>query len=183
MFQPALFAMHAGAESAGSTVSLGTDVPALLSRLTAVSKRPRYSFMVLSLISRIAGDGGSAGPSVREGDGEIPIRDWLSNALMPVAQRDARRVAVMDRVRDDFARRGMLPSDQAEAERVVDAEVRKRVRTSGLCNVSRVVSELVEAGLLSRHYQGYRVDHENRGAQRQVVYSLTDDARRLLAAT
>ena len=64
---------------------------------------------------------------------------------------------------------------------MMEEEVRKRVRSSAVCNVSRAVSELVKAGLLNRHYQGYRVDHENRGAQRQAVYSLTADARRLLA--
>jgi predicted transcriptional regulator len=53
-----------------------------------------------------------------------------------------------------------------------DAEVRERVRASGMTSISRAVSELVRAGLLKRHYQGYRVDHENRGAQRQAVYTI-----------
>jgi DNA-binding MarR family transcriptional regulator len=55
-----------------------------------------------------------------------------------------------------------------------------RVRISGKANVSRAVSELVKAGLLRRHYQGFRVDHRNRGAQRQVVYSLTTAAKAVL---
>jgi len=40
---------------------------------------------------------------------------------------------------------------------------------------------MVAAGLLRRHYQGYRVDHHNRGAQRQAVYTLTGLARILIA--
>lgn len=63
---------------------------------------------------------------------------------------------------------------------MIDAEVRNRVRESGRSNVSRAVSELVRAGLLTRHYQGYRVDHQNRGAQRQEVYTITPEARSAL---
>ncbi|MFT3965221.1 MAG: hypothetical protein QM690_05015, partial [Sphingobium sp.] len=64
----------------------------------------------------------------------------------------------------------------------VEEEVKLRVRASGKANLSRAVSELVAAGLLRRHYQGYRVDHHNRGAQRQAVYTLTGLARVLLPA-
>jgi hypothetical protein len=38
----------------------------------------------------------------------------------------------------------------------------------------------VNAGLLRRHYQGYRVDHRNRGGQRHAVYTLIGDALRLV---
>lgn len=50
----------------------------------------------------------------------------------------------------------------------------------GRSNVSRAVSDLVRAGLLTRHYQGYEVDHQNRGAQRQVGYTITPEARSAL---
>ncbi len=50
------------------------------------------------------------------------------------------------------------------------------MRNSGRCNVSRAVSDLVRANLLRRHYQGYCVDHANRGAQREAVYTITDEA-------
>jgi len=50
------------------------------------------------------------------------------------------------------------------------------VRRSGRCNVRRAASDLVRAGLLRRHYQGYRVDHENRGAQREAVYTIVEQA-------
>ncbi|OUC54525.1 hypothetical protein CA262_06355 [Sphingobium sp. GW456-12-10-14-TSB1] len=39
---------------------------------------------------------------------------------------------------------------------------------------------LVRAGILHRHYQGYRVDHHNRGTQRQAFYTLSPIARKLL---
>jgi hypothetical protein len=53
----------------------------------------------------------------------------------------------------------------ALAEAAVDEEVRERVRTAGKANLSRAVTELANAGLVKRHYQGYRVDPLNRGAQ------------------
>lgn len=42
-------------------------------------------------------------------------------------------------------------------------------------------SDLVKAGLLRRHYQGFRVDHPNRGAQREAVYTVLPEVRRALA--
>ncbi|MAM38210.1 MAG: hypothetical protein CL949_06820, partial [Erythrobacter sp.] len=65
---------------------------------------------------------------------------------------------------------------------LVHDEVQVRVRASGKTNLSRAASELVKAGLLKRHYQGYRVDHLNRGAQRQAVYTLTGRARALVSS-
>ena len=70
--------------------------------------------------------------------------------------------------------------DAEQAARAIDNEVRERVRRSGRCNVSRAVSDLVRAGLVRRHYQGYRVDHHNRGAQREAVYTITEAAARAL---
>jgi hypothetical protein len=34
----------------------------------------------------------------------------------------------------------------------------------------------VRAGLVKRHYQGWRTNHHNRGAGREVVYTVTPDA-------
>ncbi|PSJ20210.1 hypothetical protein CVH10_18795, partial [Halomonas sp. ND22Bw] len=110
----------------------------------------------------------------------IPVRDWLCDALVPVAQRDPRRLAIADKVRQDLEAKCALPVDPVAANRIVDAQVRKRVRQSGRTKVSRAVSELVRAGFVRRHYQGYRVDHQNRGAQRQAVYTITEEARRAL---
>jgi predicted transcriptional regulator len=62
-----------------------------------------------------------------------------------------------------------------------DEEIEARILRSGRTNVSRAVSDLVRAGLLQRHYQGYRVDHPNRRAQREAVYTIAPDVRRALA--
>jgi predicted transcriptional regulator len=73
-----------------------------------------------------------------------------------------------------------MPAGAGQAEILVRETVEQRLRHSALTNVSRAVSELVRAGLVRRHYQGYRVDHHNRGAQRQAVYSVTEEALRAL---
>lgn len=156
------------------------DLPAVLEKLAQVSARPRYTFMVLNLIARAAGASDSAGPYVREGGQAIPVRDWLSDALMPMAQRDARRRAVVEQVRAELVARGALPDDAALAEQAIATELRERLRHSGRTNVSRAVSDLVRAGLIRRHYQGYCVDHENRGAQREAVYTIIPAVKRAL---
>ena len=83
-------------------------------------------------------------------------------------------------VRADLEKRGALPSDEEAAEGVMAEEVRDRLRRSGRTNVSRAVSDLVRVGLLRRHYRGYRVDHHNRGAGREAVYTLTPAAKQAL---
>lgn len=178
MMQAELFEPIAKPSTSAPARALG--LPALLERLAGISARPRYAFMVLNLIARAAANG-NAGPFVREGNALVPIRDWLSDALAPMAQRDPKRLALTASIRDALASAGALPLDDAEAERAVDAEVRDRIRRSARTNVSHAVSELVKAGLVKRHYAGYRVDHHNRGAQRQVVYALTADAHAALA--
>ena len=140
------------------------DLPSLLERLAAVSSRPRYTYMVLNLIAQAAGQSNSAGPYVRENGRVTPVRDWLSDALLPMAQRDFRRRAVVEQVRSDLRAKNLLPPDRDAADRIVADEVRERLLHSGRTNVSRAVSDLVRAGLVHRHYQGYRVDHHNRGA-------------------
>lgn len=156
------------------------DLSALLDQLAHVSTRPRYAFMLLGLIAEVARSDGSAGPLVAQGRALLPLRDWLCDALMPMGGRDPRRLALGERVRAELALKGDLPADPVAATQAVDEELKLRVRASGKTNLSRAVSELVAAGLLRRHYQGYRVDHANRGAQRQAVYTLTGLARALL---
>lgn len=163
-------------------ISRNSDISALLDRLARSSTRPRYAFMLLNLIAEVARQDGSAGPMVTDGRGLKLLRDWLCDALTPMGGRDPRRRALAERVREELAAAGKLPADPAAASAMVDEEVKLRVRASGKTNLSRAVSELVAAGLLRRHYQGYRVDHHNRGAQRQAVYTLTGVARTLLAA-
>ena len=157
------------------------DLSALLDRLAHASTRPRYAFMLLTLIAEVARPDGSAGPLVAKDGGLQPLRDWLCDALTPMGGRDPRRLALAARVRAELAGQERLPTDQDAAGLVVEEEVKLRVRASGKTNLSRAVSEMVAAGLLRRHYQGYRVDHHNRGAQRQAVYTLTGLARILVA--
>jgi hypothetical protein len=158
------------------------NLPGLIARIADVSPRPRYAFLVLNLIAKAAGNNsGSAGPYVVDGGRRIPVRDWLCDSLVPIAKRDARRLTIVNEVKAALDARNALPADAKEAARIVDMEVRARVRRSGRCNVSRAVSDLVRAGLIRRHYQGYRVDHHNRGAQREAVYTITDAAAAALA--
>jgi hypothetical protein len=152
------------------------DTPALLAAVAGASSRPKFAYMLLQLIAEIADERGSAGPNVMVDGAAVPIRDWLCDALVPMAQRDARRRSTIEAVRADLERGKALPVDSEEADRVIDGKVRERVRSSGRCNVSRTVSDLVRTGLLRRHYQGYRVDHENRGAQREAVYTIVPEA-------
>jgi len=136
--------------------------------------------MVLNLIAKAASASGKAGPNVVQNGVSVPLRDWLCDALTPMGHRDPRRQVLAARVRQELDAKGQLPTEQGEAERLIDEEVRERVRASGKTNVSRAVSDLVRAGMLFRHYQGYCVDHHNRGGQRQAVYTLSAVARRLL---
>ena len=163
-----------------SQLAPAEDLPSIIDVIAQVSARPRYAFMVLNLIARAAGPSDSAGPYVREDGRAVAIRDWLSDALMPMAQRDARRITVVNQVRTELCRKGVLPTNQRLAEEMIAEEVRARLRHSGRTNVSRAVSDLVRAGLVRRHYQGYRVDHENRGAQREAVYTIAPRVRRAL---
>ncbi|HKY81580.1 MAG TPA: hypothetical protein VJM09_08910 [Sphingobium sp.] len=162
--------------------SSSCDIAAMLERLAQASSRPRYAFMLLNLIAQVAGPDGSAGPWIKRDDGLVSLRDWLCDALTPMAQRGPRSVALAERVQSDLARNGLLPSDPEKRRGVIAEEMRARIRTAGKSNLSRAVSELVNAGLLRRHYQGYRVDHRNRGGQRHAVYTLIGNARRLVPA-
>lgn len=157
------------------------ELAGLLGQLAQISSRPRYAFMMLSLLAEVADARGVAGPWVRSKDMPMLLRDWLCDALAQMAARDPKRLALTRRVEDALRDAGQLPDDAQAARAIIEEEVRLRIRASGKTNVSRAVSELVEAGLLRRHYQGYRVDHHNRGAQRQAVYTLAGNARLLLS--
>lgn len=161
-------------------VTAPSDMPSVIERLATLSSRPRYAFMVLNLIARAAGESGEAGPYVVEQGNAVRLRDWLCDALSPMAGRDPRRIALMESVRVELEGQGRLPRDSEAAADALELAVRLRVRASGRCNVSRAVSDLVRAGLVRRHYQGWRVDHHNRGARREAVYALTPEALRSL---
>lgn len=158
----------------------GNDMAVLLHVVAEASLRPRYAFMVLTLIAEAADSDGKAGPFVRRGNQIHSLRDWLSESLAPMGARDPRRLALTDRVRDELQREGKLARDPVEAALLLEQEVRDRIRMSTKTNLSRAVSELVRAGLVRRHYAGFRVDHQNRGGHRHVVYTLAGQARCLL---
>ncbi|MBI0477028.1 hypothetical protein D9601_16880 [Sphingomonas sp. MA1305] len=185
MLQPDLFAAETPAvvRDINEAVTPPGGVVGLLERLSAACERPRYNYMLLTLIAEASDRTGAAGPFVQDGGAAVPIRDWLCDALSPLARQDPRRLSIAARVRVELAEAGTLPDSEAAAERTIAAEVQARLRRSGRTNVSRAVSELVRMGLLRRHYQGYRVDHHNRGAQRQAVYTITEATRRALAQT
>ena len=122
------------------------DVREILYRLAAVLSRPRYAFMVLNLISEVADPHGKAGPLIGSGTEATTVRDWLSDALAPLASQ-RRRDALAARVTAQVADGASDPAMLAEA-------VRQQARLSGKTNVSRAVSDLVRTGLVRRHYQG-----------------------------
>jgi hypothetical protein len=79
MFQQAdLFAPYEAASTLGS-------LPDLIERISQVSKRPRYAFMVLNLIYKAVGNGDSVGPYVRYGGALLRLlkrcaRTWSRKA-------------------------------------------------------------------------------------------------------
>lgn len=153
----------------------------LVDRIAAVTRRPRYALLVLELLAREAGPSGSVGPYVRTEEGRVPVRDWLCQTLAPLARRDCRRIAMIEAVRTEVSSTAGAASDPAELERACEAQIQARIIRSGRTSVSRAVSDLVKAGLLRRHYQGYRVDHCNRGAQREAVYTVLPEVRQALS--
>ena len=171
--QPDLFEPRETAPTLGS-------LPDLIDRISQVSKRPRYAFMVLNLIYKAVGQGDSIGPYVRYDGALLPVRDWLCEALIPLAQKDGRRRTLIDAVRADLVTKGQLPGDPVAAEARIAEEIKARIVRSGRTSISRAASDLVRAGLLRRHYKGFRVDHANRGAQREAVYTITPEAKRAL---
>lgn len=169
---------HAAAPLSVRTPS--SDLAILLDQVAQASSRPRYAFMVLSLIAEIARADGSAGPFVGHAQQRCLLRDWLCEALTPVAAKDPRRALLAEKVRSELAARSDWPVDPKQAEVRINQVVRERALSSNKTNLSRAVSELVKAGLLRRHYQGYRVDHANRGGQRHAVYTLIGRSRCLI---
>lgn len=157
------------------------DMPALVERIMAVSPRPRYTLLVLNLLARAANPKGVAGPYIIEEGQRVPVRDWLGKAMIPMAQRHHRRQAIRQKLLEEMKNNGAMPDNPADVELLLDTEIQERLRHSARCGVSRAVSDLVRAGLVHRHYQGYRVDHHNRGAQREAVYTLLPEVKAALS--
>lgn len=156
--------------------------------LAEISSRPRYAFLVLQLVSEIADGRGQAGPFVvnprmagagMSGNQEpVLLRDWLCIQLLPMSEQPARRAALRARVAASL--KDELTGNPMIDEQRLDAAVEEQVLAVGRANVSRAISDLVRAGLVSRHYAGYATNHQNRGGGRHAVYVVKPAVLRLL---
>ena len=156
------------AQHAPQTRSGPTGLGLIFATLAAASARPRYAFLVLQLVAEVADRQGKAGPLVKRGEGPMGLRDWLCTQLMPMSERNARRAALRARVIAGLA--DQLTGEVTHDERVISSAVDDQVLAVGRANVSRAISDLVNAGLLRRHYAGYATNHLNRGGGRHAVY-------------
>ena len=145
-----------------------SGVGAIYAALAAASNRPRYAFLVLQLVAEAADAYGRAGPIVGRGDAPMLLRDWLCTQLLPMSEQTVRRAALRARVTTSLQDR-MTGISEADAARV-DHAVEEQVLAVGRANVSRAISDLARAGLVTRHYAGYATNHENRGGGRHAVY-------------
>ena len=95
--QPDLFE---AVEAAQDGAQVWLDLPPIIERIADISPRPRYNFIVLNLIAKAAGsNSGSAGPYVTVGGRCTPLRDWMCDALVPMAQREPRRRMIVKQFR------------------------------------------------------------------------------------
>ncbi len=154
------------------------SVGGILSILAKISRRPRYAFLVLQLVAEIADDQGHSGPFVRRGNTVVLLRDWLCSQLLPLSEQNLRRAALRARVAESLADR--LTGDPQLDAITLDEAVDEHVRSAGRTNVSRAISDLVRAGLVSRHYAGFATNHCNRGGGRNAVYVVPFAIRCLL---
>lgn len=154
------------------------SVGKILEALTRTSKRPRQTFIILNLISEIAGPDGRAGPWV-EADGKpIPVRDWLGLQLLPLMAKSPARQLLRHRLR--AAMKHELPTDPEAAEQLIEQIVRERALKTNKTVISRAVTDLEAAGMVKRQYEGYLRPHVNRGAQRHAVYIINAETRAAL---
>ena len=119
MIQPDLFAAVAPLVEPSHVAERPFDLSGLLDRLTATCERPRYNYMLLTLIAEASAETGRAGPFVRSEGERVPIRDWLCDAMNPVGRREPRRLSMTARVREDLATTTGLPADERAAENMV----------------------------------------------------------------
>lgn len=146
--------------------------------LSEVSRRPRYAFLVLQLVAEIADEEGRAGPYVRTGTKPVLLREWLCTQLLPMSEQTVRRAALRARVTGLLATE-LTGNSEADRQRIDDA-VEQQVLAVGRANISRAISDLVRAGLVTRHYAGYATNHRNRGGGRHAVYVVRQEVLRLL---
>ena len=73
-----------------------------------------------------------------------------------------------------------LSGDEARDAAQIDQAVEEQVLAVGRANVSRAISDLARAGLVTRHYAGYATNHRNRGGGRHAVYVVNPGVLKLL---
>jgi hypothetical protein len=155
-----------------------TGVGGIYAVLVEVSSRPRYAFLVLQLVAEAADARGQAGPFVSRAGQLALLRDWLCTQLLPMSEQNGRRAALRARVTASIQNQ-LTGNVQADAARI-DQAVEEQVLAVGRANVSRAISDLVRAGLVTRHYAGYATNHRNRGGGRHAVYVVNPGVLKLL---
>ena len=155
-----------------------TGVGGIYAVLVEASNRPRYAFLVLQLVAEIADGRGQAGPFVAQGGAPVLLREWLCSQLLPMSAQPARRAALRARVAEGL-KAELTGKPEFDAARI-EAAVEEQVQAVGRANVSRAISDLVRAGLMTRHYAGYATNHKNRGGGRHAVYVVKPAVLRLL---
>lgn len=155
-----------------------TGVGGIYAVLAEVSSRPRYAFLVLQLVSEAADGRGQAGPFVARDGKPALLRDWLCTQLLPLSEQQGRRAALRARVSASL--KDELTGDDARDAARIDQAVEEQVLAVGRANVSRAISDLARAGLVTRHYAGYATNHRNRGGGRHAVYVVTPGVLMLL---
>ena len=106
------------------------------------------------------------------------LRDWLCTQLLPMSEQSVRRAGLRARV--TISLQHQLTGDPDADTARVDHAVEEQVLAVGRANVSRAISDLVRAGLVTRHYAGYATNHKNRGGGRHAVYVVKPAVLRLL---
>ena len=145
-----------------------TGIGGIYAVLVEASNRPRYAFLVLQLVAEAADGRGQAGPFIAQGGVPVLVREWLCSQLLPMSEQPARRAALRARVA--AALKDELTGDAERDAMRIEAAVEEQVQAVGRANVSRAISDLVRAGLMTRHYAGYATNHKNRGGGRHAVY-------------
>lgn len=145
-----------------------TGIGGIYAVLVEASNRPRYAFLVLQLVAEAADGRGQAGPFIVQDGVPVLLREWLCSQLLPMSEQPARRAALRARVA--AALKDQLTGDVIRDTKRIDAAVEEQVQAVGSANVSRAISDLVRAGLMTRHYAGYATNHKNRGGGRHAVY-------------
>jgi len=133
------------------------DLGVIFDRLSVHSRRPRFAFMVLNLLSEAADSRGRAGPLVTHNGETLPVRLWLGGTLARMGENHRRRADMRRRVATMIEQAAEPDEGQVvtpPTEEDLDKAVQERARVTSGANVSRAVSDLVKCGLVKRAYAG-----------------------------